>query len=161
MLPRPYYRLPLPHCPTLPPLRSSPSFTTASPDNLTSVTSTQRSSPSGTCLADPSTPLFYNSRYFGLGFFLLASQEAIRQLSDNKVAALVCYVTNTLPELPRLGKALDRVNYLKFSPRRNPNIGKAGLYDYSQLSSGCYMIRLNRARRCPVITSSTTIGPPR
>ncbi|PQE10507.1 hypothetical protein CJF31_00009237 [Rutstroemia sp. NJR-2017a BVV2] len=48
------------------------------------------------------------SGYFGLGF-LLTSQEVMGQLSDNEVIALVCYVTNAFPELPSLGKALDRV----------------------------------------------------
>jgi hypothetical protein len=43
-------------------LPQSPSFATASPDKATSVTSMQRSSPGGTCLADPPTPLFCNSR---------------------------------------------------------------------------------------------------
>jgi hypothetical protein len=30
-------------------------------------------------------------------------------VSDNEVIALVCYVTNAFPELPRIGKTLDRV----------------------------------------------------
>ncbi|PVH72530.1 hypothetical protein DL98DRAFT_610543, partial [Cadophora sp. DSE1049] len=40
----------------------SPSFATASSDNSTSLTSVQRPSPSGSCLVDPPTPLFSNSR---------------------------------------------------------------------------------------------------